>query len=309
MERAQNASQWSGLLSRSLADFEIETTGSRPFVGELDFSRFGDATLIQMATERHIAHRTAQNIQASMRPEYLVCVQLTGAGEFHQDQRSAVLAPGDVTLFDTTRPTTVVSSDGYRNICVKIPQDAVPLTAGEVGQLTAVRISPSDGLAQATRSALLGMSSSRKPIRGRGRYLAGAGIVHLVSTMLHLQLGSADEGRAGYRRMTFDLVTEYIERNLADPDLSPAGVAAANFISLRQLQELFQENAVTACQWIRTRRLERCRRELATRSDDQMSVAAVGLRWGFRTPSHFGRVFKDAYGVTPAGFRRQIVAD
>ena len=57
-------------------------------------------------------------------------------------------------------------------------------------------------------------------------------------------------------------VRRYIEANLADPLLSPASIAAAHFISTRHLHNVFHEAGTTVAQWIRTRRLEGCRREL-----------------------------------------------
>ncbi|MEV4052818.1 AraC family transcriptional regulator [Amycolatopsis sp. NPDC049688] len=37
-------------------------------------------------------------------------------------------------------------------------------------------------------------------------------------------------------------------------------------------------------------------------------VAAIGARWGFGDPPHFGQGFKAAVGVTPAEFRRRALA-
>jgi AraC-like DNA-binding protein len=55
--------------------------------------------------------------------------------------------------------------------------------------------------------------------------------------------------------------------------------------------------------WIRRRRLERCRRDLLDPALRAEPVAAVAARWGLTNPAHFGRLFRDAYGVPPSAYR------
>ncbi|MFJ1547744.1 helix-turn-helix domain-containing protein [Streptomyces sp. NPDC088246] len=45
--------------------------------------------------------------------------------------------------------------------------------------------------------------------------------------------------------------------------------------------------------WVRTRRLEVVREELAQAGAAHRSIAAVAARWGFTNPSHFSRTFRD----------------
>ncbi|MET9476477.1 helix-turn-helix domain-containing protein [Streptomyces sp. NPDC002922] len=51
--------------------------------------------------------------------------------------------------------------------------------------------------------------------------------------------------------------------------------------------------------WILQQRLERCRRDLPRVTAMLPTVAAVSRRWGFVSPSHFSRVFRAAYGMSP----------
>ena len=55
--------------------------------------------------------------------------------------------------------------------------------------------------------------------------------------------------------------------------------------------------------WIRTRRLEQCRRMLSDPVHAGRSVSEIGARWGLPDAPHFSRVFKAAYGVSPRQFR------
>jgi AraC-like DNA-binding protein len=92
---------------------------------------------------------------------------------------------------------------------------------------------------------------------------------------------------------------------LGDPDVSPATVAAAHYISLRYLHNLFETQETTVADWIRRRRLERCRRDLLDPALRAEPVGSIGARWGLTSPAHFTRLFRGAYGLPPAAYRAE----
>jgi len=91
-------------------------------------------------------------------------------------------------------------------------------------------------------------------------------------------------------------IEDFIRRHLEDPDLDPTAIAAAHNISLRHLYGVFANRHETPSEWIMLLRLEAARAEL---SSGTSNISATGQRWGFKTPSHFSRRFKAAYGMTP----------
>lgn len=107
------------------------------------------------------------------------------------------------------------------------------------------------------------------------------------------------------RRDSFRRFCRYIDTHLGDSSLSPAQVAAAHGVSLRYLHLIFAEQGTSFGRWMRERRLSRCHEEL---SQPQRSgtVTEVAFRWGFNEASHFSRVFKARYGVSPQEVRRGV---
>jgi AraC-like DNA-binding protein len=97
-----------------------------------------------------------------------------------------------------------------------------------------------------------------------------------------------------------------IDANLHSADLTPARIAAEHFISTRHLHGLFQEQGNTVAGWIRTRRLEHCRRGLLDPVHAGRPAAAVAARWGFVDAAHFSRVFKSPFGRAPSEVRREL---
>jgi AraC-like DNA-binding protein len=81
--------------------------------------------------------------------------------------------------------------------------------------------------------------------------------------MLASRLGREAEVPPPPRHVLLLRVQAFIEERLGDPALSPGMIAAANHISLRYLHKLFEPQSRTVAGFIRERRLERCRRDLA----------------------------------------------
>jgi AraC-like DNA-binding protein len=99
----------------------------------------------------------------------------------------------------------------------------------------------------------------------------------------------------------------YVEDNLHDPRLTPSRVAEGIHVSPRYLHAIFRGTGTTVAQHIRLRRLETGRTMLADPSLSGLHIADVARRVGFTDPSHFTRVFKNAYGHTPRQFRSEAL--
>ncbi|WIX80061.1 helix-turn-helix transcriptional regulator [Amycolatopsis carbonis] len=86
----------------------------------------------------------------------------------------------------------------------------------------------------------------------------------------------------------------------ADPELSPAVVAARLNVSSRTLQRALSATGEPLGAYVRRRRLERARLDLTS----HVTVSEVAARWQFADSSHFIRAFKSRYGMTPTQFVR-----
>jgi AraC family transcriptional regulator len=95
-------------------------------------------------------------------------------------------------------------------------------------------------------------------------------------------------------------VTEYIQQNL-DKDLRVAALADVVYMSPYHFARLFKgSTGVPPHRFVVRQRIARARGVLAT---PELSIAAIARRVGFRTPSHFTRVFRHVLGITPGAYR------
>jgi AraC-like DNA-binding protein len=137
----------------------------------------------------------------------------------------------------------------------------------------------------------------------------GTAVLDLLTAALAAQLGRGDQVPQDSRqRALLVRIHAFIEERLGDPELSPGSVAAAHFISVRYLHKLFETESTTVADWIRRRRLERCRRDLLDPALRSTPASAIGASWGLGDAAHFSRVFRSAYGVPPGEYRAMAAA-
>jgi AraC-like DNA-binding protein len=100
-------------------------------------------------------------------------------------------------------------------------------------------------------------------------------------------------------------IQTYIDAHVSEPDLSPKRIAAAHRMSLRYLYKLFSHAGCAVKKWIRERRLTRCAEALANPAQVHRNVTEIAYAWGFSDLSHFNRMFKRRFGVSPRSYRRR----
>ncbi|HEX7710693.1 MAG TPA: AraC family transcriptional regulator [Sphingomonadaceae bacterium] len=100
-------------------------------------------------------------------------------------------------------------------------------------------------------------------------------------------------------------VRRFVALNLCDPELSVATIAREFGCTKRALHKLFQSEPMTLAKFIWWSRLETCRSALLDRAWRDHTITDVAFSFGFNNSSHFSRVFRACYGVTPTKFRRR----
>jgi AraC-like DNA-binding protein len=283
----------------------------RPF-GEPDRLVLGTLGAVSLGELSHAgrggATRDARLIRRSD-PD-LVKIDVIGHGEgvIEQGGRKAHLRRGELTLGDLSRPSSWAMSS-IRCVAVTFPRSLLPLPSDGLARLTGVRIAADTGpialVASLARQLPGRLGDSDAATEAR----LGTAIVDLLTVSLAELLDRSREVEPeSHRRALIRQIHAFIEARLGDPDLSPATVAAAHYISLRYLHKLFETQETTVADWIRRRRLERCRRDLMDPALRAEPVGSIGARWGLISPAHFTRLFRAAYGLPPAAYRAEANA-
>ena len=304
----QRFEYWKHVLTHTFVPLEVSTpSGDADFRGRLRGCELGSLRFIEVSAEAHTARRTARLVKAAPAGCYKIALQLRGSSVLIQDGREATLTPGDFTFYDTDRPYTLAFSDPHRMIVLLFPRDMLGLPQSRLAGLTATRL-PGEpgGMATLIGPFLAQVADMLDEVDSRGPW-AGVrladNVLDLLATVLTERLDCAPPDPDTAHRALMLQITAFIEEHLGDAGLSPAQVAAAHHISLRQLHKLFHSRGTTVAGWIRQRRLERCGHDLRDPRCAARPVAAVGARWGYPDPAHFSRLFKASYGMSPRDYR------
>ncbi|GAB7046349.1 helix-turn-helix transcriptional regulator [Catenuloplanes indicus] len=139
-------------------------------------------------------------------------------------------------------------------------------------------------------------------MHGHGDAVA-APTVELIRAALTVQLGDDRAGRVPLDGTLAVRILADMRAHLADPQLCPAAAAARQHVSVRYLHRVLQREGVRFGAWVRHRRLEDTRRDLADPAFGTATVAAVARRWGFTDAAQYSRTFRAAYGMSPREWR------
>jgi len=138
----------------------------------------------------------------------------------------------------------------------------------------------------------------------------GEGVLFNLCGLVALACAAADEdaerAQDSARAAQLKAVKRHIELNLADPGLSPSGVASAVGVSVRQLHRLFEGTGGSFSRYVLRQRLLRCRDAVAGATGTGRSVVDIAFGWGFNSMATFYRAFANEFGAAPVAFREAL---
>jgi AraC-like DNA-binding protein len=221
-----------------------------------------------------------------------------------QDGHRATLRPGEFAFVNMSRPFRT-SGAMHDFASVIFPRALLPLGLRETRRLTAVGFSGERPDAALVSTLVGQLAGDIEAYGGAGAARVGSALLELITSTLTARLGrSATRTDVTSPGVLLLRINAFIEEQLGDPDLTPARIAAAHHISLRQLYKLFASDGRTVAAWVRRRRLERSRSDLIDPALHGRPVNAIAARWGMTDPASFNRAFRDLYGVPPGMYRR-----
>jgi AraC-like DNA-binding protein len=299
---SQNFRDYRQAVVSSFVPLDVSRVSADPFWGRLRSVDFDDAHVHEVTASQHMVERTESLVAVSDERFYKASLQVSGTGMLIQDGREALLQPGDLAIYDTARPYSMIFEQDMRMLVLMFPREQLGLPPDMMRQLTAHRFSSTDGLGAMIIPFLQNVSQNLDRVGGATGPRLVRTAIDLITTMFANELDLEADPRDSHQ-LLMQQVRHYIETNLGSPELSPTQIAAAHFISTRHLHGLFREKGTTVSTWIRERRLENCRRDLIEPLNAHLSVGAIAARWGFVEAAHFSRVFKAAYEMSPSELR------
>jgi AraC-like DNA-binding protein len=300
---------WTEVLGRTYIPFstEVPDRSAAAFSAVVREQRLGEMRLVDTLAQPHRARRALRQVSATTRDVVGLQYVADGKEVVRHGDDVLVLGPGDMMLWDSgVRCSYEVVETLHKRTLILARSVAVSLLPSihspmAVRAMSGPEIAPVRSLFE-----LLGvLSDALATMSPEATKRAAALVVQMLADLdpRARTCQHASGTRAARERRA--RVLGYIEDNLGDLTLSPATIAAAQFVSIRTLYAAFDDLNTTLAAHIRARRLAHCYADLANTDDH---VGDIASRWGFINPAHFSRVFHKHYGFPPSRARDHSLA-
>ncbi|MBX7553883.1 helix-turn-helix domain-containing protein [Streptomyces sp. tea 10] len=299
LSAADRIERWHEAVSQTFVPLDVNILEEDPSPGRIVTHQLGATQVSDVQAGSQEVTRSKRLIARGGREYLIVTLQRRGSAVKEQDGRECLIEPGDFSISDSSRVFRKKVEGDFCFTSFQFPRKDLRVRDEDLQALTARAFSGRDGSAALVSTYFARMAREAAGFDDFvGRQFLATGL-DLLALFINERRGRFRPQAPESAAAMMVRVKDHIVRNLSDPDLSPTTIATAHFISVRYLHKLFQSEGTTVGEWIRTERLERCRRDLLRSPALGLGVATVARRWGFVSPSHFSRVFRAAYGIAP----------
>ena len=276
---------------------------SRPSLRLAHFPEFG--LVIFMNSPMTVSH-TTRHIARGRDDDLFICRQVAGRLELEQEHREITLDAGGMTMLDPMMPYRGRFGSGSKMLVLKIPRRSLQARVGRTRELVACPVGRIAGGLASSFVALLPTYADKLSMAEK------AVVENLTLDLLAISLAGMMDGElarlSSAKAVTLVNIHAAVEARLSDPTLDAKSAAAAAGVSLRYANAVLTQQNTSVARLIRSRRLARCANALRDPHQACRSVSEIAYGWGFSDMTHFGRIFKRAYGVLPRDYRRLITA-
>lgn len=271
---------------------------SEPFRANLTGRSSGSLLHLTVAAAAHRVARRPRDIARPAWGGYWIYREAAAGAWFRHAGREFITRTGDLVVYDADVPFETRPSHGFKLETLLVPKAVLQPHLPASGGPLAITLSGRSGVEALATGYLDALTRNWDSIP---EATMGA-VADTLGRLIGIACGAAaadhqDAVRAG--RLTE--ARRYIDCHLADPDLSPAGVAAALRISVRALHALFEPTGTSFARHVLRRRLEECRTALL--GHPTRPVTDIAFAWGFSSLSGFYHAFQSAFGMSPGDLR------
>lgn len=290
---------WHEVACKSIVGHDSRPRDRPTFEAALKCVEVAEMQIIEFENSPMHFSRTPRNIAHSPDDFVLICQQIAGQMELDQNGRQVLLPAGEITIIDPRRPYVGQFVSKSRTMVFKVPWRALGARLGRNFDVGGRVVKQDDPIGALTSANLAVLSQHAGLIGTASARLLGEHTLDLIA----LSFSSAMPTRSAARSLALANLRAFIEMRLSDPALDPSSAAAGSSISVRYANGLLAEEGTSLLRHIQARRLERCERALANLHDHR-SVSEIAFAWGFTDLTHFGRLFKKRFGMSPREYRR-----
>ena len=256
------------------------------------------------------ARRTWKNIREDNKQFFLLWFPTAGTVKAQQNGRSVTVNPEEFLITYAGKPFKVEILPGenevHESLQVALPAHLINSYLPNAEQISGRSFSLKRGGALVAKVVCIHLFEEAEKMSDQA---ANAFIEAALETLGEAlqEYGEKYRSTTKIKNVRLAHILEFLDFNLSSPGLTAAKVAAECGISSRYLHLLFRENNMNYHDYVWNKRLELAHGWLSKNENAHESISQVAYKAGFRSISHFSRVFKDTYGYTPSQLKNRRV--
>lgn len=297
---AERSSAWRDLV----LDFGLETSALSRLGGHATALSRGEAHAVSLMRFTAAPQTLTSRPDGDEMP--LAFVLLEGDVTLANGLETCVVSHGRLAILPQRTDWQLVTARGMRGILLSVATGAF---AGRLVRPPACQracLLPADGLSGVLSRTLQDVATSLDQLADADWLVVGSSLAEMLLASLRAhEIASGGASATSSQAALLHRICESIERRLHEPDLTPGRIARLEGISDRYLQKVLESAGQNFSSYLRERRLQHCRADLASPAEARFSVSEIAFRRGFNDAAHFSRTFRERFGLTPRDFRNQ----
>jgi AraC-like DNA-binding protein len=277
------------------------------FRGRSAFQELGEAvTLCRSHWKGSMsAVRTGRMAARASADDVMVfCINLSGWGQVHQNDRFAEWAAGTGILIEARSPYERISRTETRWLTLQFSRRLLPLRTTEITEACARSVDPAASAMQMLSAYLVQLFKAAEDLTALQQLDAGQAAIDLLAMALRGVTPSVPCGD-GPEDVLLEMMRTHVREHLADPDLRVEELASRHHVSVRHAYTLFERIGTTPGAYLREQRLLAAQAMLSDPRHGWRRVSDIAAAVGFLDLSTFERAFRRQHGTTPTGWRRE----
>jgi AraC family transcriptional regulator, positive regulator of tynA and feaB len=288
-----DAWQWNA--QQICGDCRIQLPKNR-FHGSIEKRRVGDLSLTRFSSSPLSFWKWPADSVTGENRSCIVITQIAGARCYLQNGAEIVLRPGDSTVIDSARPWSSSCATDCVRLYLRVPRSAME----EKLQMREIPIAKricGGTVAGRTLSSL--MQSLYDEAEWMQEEETSAALDSFFEAL------ARDKGSLPKPPELSGRIFQYVDAHISEPTLGPCEVASAMGISVRHVHRVFSASGMTMGDYVRLRRLEQCRDDLANPRLREKTITEIAFCRGFSDAAHFSHLFRKKFGISARLFRAQ----
>lgn len=295
---------WNDAVCSSIMKLELERRQSGIFKAELVAHQAGEIVFNQVCSDEHVAQLNLSGISRLNDYHFYLLIQKTGQLFSTQHGVENHILPGDSIIVDSLYPFELNFPKRFECISVKIPRALLHPKLADARQLCTSKMHRGSHLSQAIFHYIRFILSDvviDNPQTTANKIETFLNLIAISGASPNHEGSSALLSPIGIQQL--QQMKGFVRQNF-DSELTPTHVANHFNISVNYLHKLFAQDDTTFGEYVRKTRLEHASKLLANPEHYRLTVSTIALLTGFNDLSHFYRVFKQKFGVTPGAYRK-----